>query len=549
MKNLLLLSLLFVTAVFCSFGQKLSEHFTVTGGDSYPVVNGENKKYISTNDGFITSIKTDGALVTVQRYDVNGMKEVGRNSYEDFPKYSKVQRIIETTNGLYYIFEAYNKKDETFSVYSRKINTDEASFESSKKLFTTTRPAIGQSMDTEGKTSMVSKGAIVFNKGVKFQVLQSFDKSKVLIVYRVKPIEKSDAKNYDILGFYVFDPELSQISGDEVKMPHTEKEMNNLAYTVDSEGTAYMMAFLREAKKFELLKISPDGNLEQFPLAINGDLVFQKFNLTEDSNGNIVCSGFYANGYDFKVNWTGNAALSFNTNGVYCFKMGKDGSVFDVYDIEFPVKIIEQYLSEREQKKLKAREEKGKAGIADLIMVEFFQQKDGSCIIVGEQQYAREEMVMASTQLVYHYGSVIVTKINVDGSVAWMKKLPKNQHGVCTYSWNAAYFEGQMGVKYVNGADAHYLLFIDNPKNADLSLNSTPAGHKNGMGGFISAFKIDDADGSIERHTIADMHDLDGSKAYQFKVTRICKAMDNTFMMEVYLKGKKDGMIKLELNK
>lgn len=547
MKKLSLLSLLLITSVFFSFGQKLSDDFTVTGGESYQVVDGQDKQYFPTNDGFVISVKTRGAIVTVQRYDVNGMKEVDRNTYEDFPKYNKLQRIIETTNGMYYLFEAYNKKAKTFSMYSRKINTDDASFESTEKLFTTTRPVIGQPMDTQGKSPII-KGNF-YTKGVKFQVLQSFDKSKVLFQYRVKPIEKSDAKNHDILGFYVFDGELKQTSGNEVKMPHTEKEMNNLAYTVDSEGNSYMMAYLRDAKKFELLKITSGGKLEQFPLAIDGDMVFEKFNLTEDSDGNIMCSGFYANGYDFKMSWNGSAALSFNTNGVYCFKMGKDGSVSDVYDVEFPVDVIKQYLTEREQEKLKAREAKGKAGVPDLKMIEFFQQKDGSCIIIGEQQYVRQEMVMTSTQTVYHYGSVIVTKVNADGSVAWMKKLPKNQHGVCNYSWNAAYFEGQMGVKYVHGADGHYIMFVDNPKNATLSLNATPAGHKNGAGGFISAFKLDDSDGAIERHTIADLHDLDGSKAYQFKVTRICQAMDNTFLMEVYLKGKKDGMIKLELDK
>ena len=545
--NKLSLLLLFLTTTLHSFGQKLSDDFTVTSGESYQVIDGHDKQYFSTDDGFVTSIKTGGAVVTVQRYDANGMKEVNRHQYEDFPKYNKIQRIIETTNGLYYLFEAYNKKAKTFSMYSRKVNTNDASLGAVEKLFTTSRPVIAQPTDTQGR-SPILKGAFMTN-GVKFQVLQSFDKSKILVQYRVKPIEKSDANNHDILGFYVFDAELQQTSGNEVKMPHTEKEMNNLAYTVDSKGNSYMMAFLREAKKFELLKISSDGKLEQFLLDINGDLVFEKFNLTEGSDGNIMCSGFYANGYDFKISWQGSAALSFNTNGIYSFKMAPDGSLSDVYDIEFPMEIIKQYLTEREQKKLKEREKKGKAGVPDLRMIEFFQQADGSSIIIGEQQYVREEMVMTSTQTVYHYGSVIITKVNSDGSVAWMKKLPKNQHGVCMFSWNAAYFEGQMSVKYVNGNDGHYILFVDNPKNAELSLNQTPAGHKNGAGGFISGFKINDADGSIERHTIGDLQDLDGSKAYQFKVTRICQALDNTFLMEVYLKGKKDGMIKLELDK
>jgi hypothetical protein len=92
-------------------------------------------------------------------------------------------------------------------------------------------------------------------------------------------------------------------------------------------------------------------------------------------------------------------------------------------------------------------------------------------------------------------------------------------------------------------------MFIDNPKNTDLPLNKPPVEHKNGSGGYLTAFKVNDATGAVERHTIAELENMDGVKAYQFQVTRITGVADNTFLLEVYKKEKEDAMIKMQLKK
>lgn len=543
------LFLIFTTLTFYSMSQvKLSKDFTLDASKPFPVVDAKHKKYITVADNKTISVKTDGELVTIQGYDATTMKETSRKVYEDFPKYAKVQRIIQTKDALVYIFEAFNRADKTFTIYSREIDVATGTFKESKTLFTTSRPVTNCGRDEDGRTP-VSESDTRFVKldGTKFDVYQSFDKSKVLIQYRIKPVEKSDEINKDEIGFCVFDSKMGKLWAGEVKMPYTEKEMNNLAYTIDSEGNAYMLIYLNEKKKFELLTIKNQKEVIQNTLDIDGKLVFQRFNLLEDKNGNITCAGYYANGYDYKVNWNGNSALSFNTNGIYCFKMTKDGEVSDVWNYEFPLDLIQQYNTDKEQEKIKSREEAGKAGIADLKMLEFVAQADGSYIIIGEQQYIRTEMVITSTATVNHFGHVVITKINADGTVAWSKKLPKNQAYVTGDSY-LPYAEGQLSIKYAENNGDHYILFVDNPKNADLALNKVPAEHKNGAGGYLSAFKVSDADGTVERHTVAELENLDGIKAYQFQVTRINNVADKTFLLEVYKKDKEDAMIKITLN-
>ncbi len=519
-------------------------------GTPYAVVDGPHKAYFTVGDGTVVSVKTRGQIVTVQHFDTEG-NEMARNAHEDFPPYMKVQRVVQTTAGIFYIFESYNKKSRVFSVSARKVNPEDASLGEIIELLTTSKKVTKSGRNEDGQDPIsggTGKSGVQMNIGVNFDVHQSFDKSKVLIQYRLYPDDRRDAVNKDNLGFFVFDENMQSIWGKEVQMPHTEAEMNNLAYTVDSKGVAYMLSFLREEKKFEWITIE-DGGLTNNVLDIDGDVTVQKFNLIEDKSGNVICAAYYARGYDFKGSFTGgfSGTLSFNTDGIYMFKINGDGMASDLWKLEFPIELIRQYLSEGQQKALEKREADGKAGVEDLKMIEFFAQPDGSYIVLGEQRYVRNEFYLTGTTNVGHFSNMIMTKISPEGEVVWMKKLPKNQAAALGDSYSQ-FFEGQLGAKYIPGKGVHYLLFVDNPKNENLPENKVPEAHKNGMGGFLTAYEVDDADGHVKRHTLIDLGEIGGGKkAYQFQVTRICKADAKNFMMEVYLKGKQDGMVTIKL--
>jgi len=378
-------------------------------------------------------------------------------------------------------------------------------------------------------------------RAIRFAVHTSFDHSKLLIRYRLKPAEKNDEKNYDVLGFYVFDQNFEKLWGGEVKMPYTEKEMNNIAYGVSKDGKAFMLARLNDAKRFELLRISNDLKIVPNKVDIDGNLVFQSLNLYEAADGKVECMGFYANGVDFKVNWTGSMTTSLNINGILDWKMDQDGKVTDKHDFEFPIDLINQYESKRAKEKNEKREGEGKAGINDLKLIEVKWLGDGSKIILGEQQYVRRELKGTQMENIYYYGDMILAHVGGDGKLIYMKKLPKTQISLRG--------KGSLSVKFMKGADASYILYLDNPKNINMSINDVPAKHEDNKGGYLTAYKVDDATGSIEKHTIADVTDIKGTEAFQFRVSRIFDVGDKAFMLECYIKGKQDTMIKMEMAK
>ena len=324
-------------------------------------------------------------------------------------------------------------------------------------------------------------------------------------------------------------------------MPYTEKEMNNIAYGVTKDGNAYMLAYINASKTFELLNITSDLKIKPNKINLDGTFFFQELKLKETADGNLICIGFYANGVDFKMNWGGSGALSLNTNGILSFTIDKTGKVISKYDLAFPIELINQYESKRAKEKNDKREGEGKAGINDLKLIDVVYGTDGSTIIIGEQQYVRNEMYGTSMRNIWYYADMVATKFDSKGTVLWMKKLPKTQIGLQG--------KGGLSVRYIKGQGASYLLYLDNVKNANLKLEEVPEKHTDGKGGYLTAYKIDDATGAIEKHSIFDITDIKGTEAYQFRTPRIFDAADKVFMLEVYIKGKEDTMIKMELTK
>ncbi len=531
----LLLALLLIPSLM--FGQKLSDDFTVSVADPYQVIDAGSKDYITLDNGNIIMLKIRKGVNHLQLFGVEGMKEIARNTYEDFPKYTKKIELIKLKDKIYYIYQAYNKSTKNFSVYSREINTEEASFMEQQELFTTNRKVASSKTNGELKyikTTGYSVGGVV--PGPKFLIEKSFDDSKLMIHYRSNPRDRKDAINYDDIGFFIFDKDMNKIWGQEVKMPYTEAKMNNVAYSVSSKGNALMLIVNNDSKTYEVISVDNSGTTKTNNLGISSEKLVRSIKVKELPSGNFSCAGFYANGIEYKF-MGGN--FVFNINGLLYFEVSAEGDVVSKNTYDFSENFIKQNLSDHQKKKAEAREAKGKAGIGDLLLLNFVIKKDGSAYFVGERQYM-QKAIMSSTYE-FRYGNIVMIKVNKDGELKWMKKLPKQQIGVAGI--------GQMSFAYMEGKDSDYITFVDNPKNIKLdAAGGVPEPHKDGMGGFLTAYKIDHETGDLEKHTICDLKNIEGVRAYQFRTTRIVKSSDGVFLMEIYIKKKKDTMVKFKLN-
>lgn len=148
---------------------------------------------------------------------------------------------------------------------------------------------------------------------------------------------------------------------------------------------------------------------------------------------------------------------------------------------------------------------------------------------------------MGDVNYSYHYGDILVTKIAADGSLSFMRKIPKRQRG-----WDGL---GGLSFKYFFANNSHYFVYLDNVKNIGLPEEKLPAQHIDKKGGYLTSVKITDADGTLTKGSILNAKEVDDFKIYQFSTTRIVKTSENSFMFEAYKKAKEDIMIRVNLNK
>lgn len=522
-----------------AFTQKLSPNFEMSVATPYPVIDAGSKEYLPLNDGNVIMVKMGRGIVNVQKFNIDKNKEIARKTYKDFPKTSFFIEAVKMGERIFYIYSVEEKSTKGFKVYAREVDTESLDFKTPIELIKTSRAVVAEKFSSnlaEAKT-----GYAVLGSRDKFIVHQSFDESKLMIRYRSRPLFKSDAKNSDEIGFFVFDNEMNKIWGEEIKMPYTEKEINNVGYSVSKNGQAMMLIAQLDKKKYESFIIN-NGQITINELDLSTEQLVKNITIKEGLSGSYKCAGFYANGYDLKVSYSGSitGTSSFNVNGLMYFEISAQGKLINNKNFDFSDDFIKQNLNQRQKKSVDKREAKGKAGIQDLVLINFVIKDDGSSIIIAEQQYVRNEFWGPSEQAVYHFSNIVAMKIDSNNELIWMKKLAKNQAGTKG--------GGQMSISYMEGEDADYIAYVDNPKNINLDANGgIPVAHKDGAGGFLTTYKIDSKTGGLEKHTLCDLKKIGDYKAYQFKAYRVIKALDNIFLMEVYIKGKKDTMVKFEM--
>lgn len=537
MKKITLLLMLCAFAIAQGQAQKLSDEIKLTTGEPYAVVDAKSKEYVGVGDGITISVKTRGEIVIVQRYDTQSMTETDRQEYKDFPPYLKFEDLKMIDGKLYYFFSSYLKKEKKFEVYARMVNTNTGKFEDYVLLAKTEGTVVNSNGIRIGQ-----QAAPIGILPSHFTITPAFDESKFLVSYKRKPVNKKNSENKDILGFFMFENNLKPIWGQEVEMPFTEDQFMINAMACTSKGTAHILGKMKEDNQFVMLSMDQDARIQKVELDINAELFFQKFMITEDGGGNLNVAGIYANGLDFKMGW-GGGTLSFNTNGILIAKIDPFNGVIDSKDHEFPIDFINLYQSERQKEKNEKREDDGKAGINDLVLKEFISYEDGGALIVAEQDFYRSEYVFGQGNITVHrFEDIVMLRTNADGSIAWMRRLPKTQIVEHTGVRNGC------GIKYANSPSGHYVLFLDNVNNAEIGPDDVPAAHKDGKGGFLTAYKISDTDGKSEKYTIANILDINGTEAHQFSPSRIFKVDESVFLLEMYIKGKKDNMVKMEFN-
>jgi hypothetical protein len=534
MKHLSLIFLLVLPSIFFAQTITTSKDFAVETGKPYPVVDAKIKEYFYHNDQ-ILGIKVGGEI-TLQIFDANGLTEKSKKQIpikKNLPRGFVHEEFVQQGGKVYQFYNVWDKPNKTEQIFVHEINFSNPELEKSRNL-------------------KRIKGKVIHQGGSnKIDIAKSFDDSKFLLTYRRYPKSKSDKVNKDRIGMIVFDENMKMVWEKEITMPYTEAKMDNLGYTVDSQGNAYLLARVKTGTKpfLELLKYNNSDTPERTKIEADGKNFPHGITLKEGKNGIIYCAGFYGEGR--------------SANGVYVSVINKSGAIENEQFHDIPLDIINQNKSDRAQKKNKKKEGKGKEiGIYELGLDDIIVNADGSFILLGEVYYMTRTTTRSSngstrTTYHYHFNEMFMTKLTAEGEISWMKKMVKNQEystsggggfgfggGFTSFGFGAK-IGPDLGYKHMTTGTDHYLLYLDNVKNLNLPLNKYPARHSSGKGGFLTAYKINDASGDVSKLSLFDLRDVKGIPVFQFNTSRIVQSSEKELIVELYKKKKQDILIRI----
>ena len=153
-------------------------------------------------------------------------------------------------------------------------------------------------------------------------------------------------------------------------------------------------------------------------ISIDGKHVNQS-RFFEGKANSLLLAGFYSN------------KVSNATDGIFFCTIDKDGQQTDLKSVEIPNDVIKQFTSEKTKKKNAKTEEDKDASIDNMLLRQIIIGEDNSFLFVGEKYYYLVSQDKNGVERYsYYYEEMLVAKIASDGSLIFIKKLPKRQLAV-----------------------------------------------------------------------------------------------------------------------
>lgn len=504
----------------------VSAEVKVIKSEPYPVVDAYSKNYYSLGNGEVIGIKLNrkGGLI-VQKYSGDNLNEALKGvSGLTIEKGTAIEGTFKIENSFYLMYSKITGSQEV-TLYAKEINTSTLALaDDEKELLTMTEPE-----------NQVPFGAIVLSKQTfpRFSFDFSSDTSLMVVSYRKKPKVKDDSNNQDIIGMYAFDSQMNKIWGNEYQMPYTESMMDNLDFTLDSNGNGYFLIRKyreeltrknRESADNQILAIliaNPDGNLNEVEFSL-GEYIIDDVFMKENKEGNIICAGYYRR------------PKSYGMEGAFVSILDSKGNLNAPKFYEFSYDFIKKYqrISEKRQDRMQKADEAGKLSMSNLEMRNIQVLEDGGIVLGGEIYYVTSttDPKTGRTTYTYHFDDVILVKINGDGELGWMEKFSKRSVSES--------FRLLVSDKYT------YVLFKDPLRNATMTEDGEV--DRSIKGDYVTAHRVDNKTGERKYLPLFDIRKIDDIAVYQYALNRITVLSDNSFAFELYIKKKSDMMFKVE---
>lgn len=283
--------------------------------------------------------------------------------------------------------------------------------------------------------------------------------------YFTIPVRMND---YPGLGYVLFDELNGLYQKDVVMLPYFQNQIEIYDQFIGDDGDFFVLAkeyyqtnpnqfwspMNRTFSKIRVFKVI-DGEFSEFEINHSGYLI-QELKMAKDTDGNILCSGFYADD------------LFSGFRGVFMLKLDrKTNAVISEMRTPFSQDFVNAGFAAWERtwtERMMANASRQK-GLGNFKMLDFRPTEDGGYIAISEHQEVEIRLKNstqenAKPQYDYHYfyDDMIVYKLKADGSLDWVKRIPKTQQSLN----DGGYY---LSVSHAVTNKKVYLMYNDNKRN------------------------------------------------------------------------------------
>ena len=499
MKKILLIATLI--SGLAGFAQTQSKKFSFKIGEEYEVPKrSQDLGFYGTQSAGIVNLFLKKEILTIFNFDPKSMGQSGEKEIElDVTRNYNNEGVVNIGNKFYWLHSDWDKSAKEEALYYDKMDVKTGKIiEGNKKILTSSKIAgdYGNATNRVGMWGYSSFGKTVN----KYDLNYDANNTHLLVSYRLYPEEKKDKLNYDKIGMYVYDQNMAKVWNNEFTMPYTEAIMDNMDFTIDANGNAYMLAKVYDDEKrrekdketgkpgyhFEVFKFTAAKKMQQYTVSLD-DYFIRVASLIENSVHDIVVSCTYSK-----------RSKGNGTDGVFLAMLDQNGKVVKYKDgyYEFPLAELEKFEKARTRRKM---ENKDDYEAPNIQVRNISVEKDGSVFLAMEEYHMETRTTTTrygtTTTYYYYYDDILGAKIDAQGKFLWLRKIPKKQSGT-----NA---NQTLGYKLVTDETGYYFLYLDNKKNLDLPEDEAPKSHANGYGGQVMVAKIDNS-GIVSKELLFD---------------------------------------------
>jgi len=445
MKKTLLFSILFLLTIFSIESSKAQNINIIEGGEIKSKMN--MIKIVGEFDNLVVTVFYAKKKYYLRTYD----KNLDVKNYKELDLTYKGKKMeyagmVEIKNRLFSLAVFNNKKTKKNYLLYQEIDP--------------------KSLDVIKKLSVL--GEIPYSRKSNdgnFSFVYSQNQKRVLI-YHSLPYDKGGRQK---IAFAVLDSNLNKIWSKKVTLPYSDKLFSFYDVEIDDEGNVYMIGKKWKAKRkdivggqinfsFIILGYKKGGKESvEYKLALE-DKYISQVKLVMDPKLNLICAGFYSNN------------KSDGLGGSFFLKIDHDsGDIISSDYKDFSVDFMTSLMSKRKQEKMKKKDKKMKKKGKSLEMPDYdldglVIRDDGGVLLVAERYFVLSHTYTDGngnmhTTYTYYTNNIIVVNFNPDGSVKWMRRVPKSQSSASTYylSYVSATYEDNL-----------YFIYNDYIKNKEI---------------------------------------------------------------------------------